>query len=117
MDLSELLKRIGIDESIQKKIEDRHKVSMTEMCEAFLNRANVSPLLDSRAANATNPPTVWFIARTNSGRLLKVVYVKSGSDFIIKTTYPPNQAEIDIWIAVSGDKLKENDDEDDEEEV
>jgi hypothetical protein len=53
-------------------------------------------LIDTRESHLTDPRTVWFIAPTNKGRLLKVCYVPKG-DFFLRTCYPPNDAELAIY--------------------
>jgi hypothetical protein len=38
----------------------------------------------------TDPPTLWFLARTNRNRLLKVVYIQRGLKIYLRTCYEPN---------------------------
>ena len=53
--------------------------------------------MDTRALTKTNPPTLWFIARTNKNRLLKIVYIQKNMQIILKTAYEPNEAELAIY--------------------
>ena len=44
------------------------------------NTVNARPgnlLIDNRALTRTNPPTLWFLSKTNQGRLLKIVYIQN----------------------------------------
>jgi hypothetical protein len=42
---------------------------------------------------------MWFLAATNTNRILKVVFVFNDGDFYIKTAYEPNTDEIEIYLA------------------
>ena len=56
-------------------------------------------LEDPRAEHKTNPPTKWFIAETDVGVKLKIVYMREADSntVIIKTAYQPNCEEIRIY--------------------
>ena len=55
-------------------------------------------LEDTRENNKTQPPTRWFIAETDHGRLLKVVFVRRDDGYIyLKTAYEPNEVEVNIY--------------------
>ncbi len=71
-------------------------MSEREVEQCFENRDG-SFLKDSREAHLTDPPTLWFIAETNKGRLLKVCFVNQENKIFIKTSYEPNSAEIEIY--------------------
>ncbi len=87
---------LSISEAVQIKLVTRHKVSEAEIHEAFANRDG-GILGDTRAENRTIPPTLWFIAETFKGRLLKIVFIQDGESTIIKTAYEPNREEIRIY--------------------
>ena len=54
---------------------------------------------DSREQHQTDPPTRWFISRTDAGRLLKVVFIhyQFANEIYIKSAYEPNPTEIDLY--------------------
>jgi len=54
-------------------------------------------LIDDREDNRTDPETLWFIAETNKGRLLKVCFMFMDGNVHIKTTYEPNEVEIEVY--------------------
>lgn len=54
-------------------------------------------LIDDREDHRRNPPTLWFIAETNKGRLLKIVFQNRDANCHIITAYEPNQDEIRIY--------------------
>lgn len=85
-----------ISEAVRIKLTTRHRVQETEILEAFSNRSG-GMLEDTRAENKTIPPTLWFIAETHRGRMLKIVFIRYGGDIVIKTAYEPNKEEICIY--------------------
>lgn len=90
--------RIVISERIRQKLAEKHGVIAEEVTECFLNRAGRF-LEDTREEHRTEPPTQWFIAETDAGRALKVVFVENVSKgtIEIKTAYEPNQTEVRIY--------------------
>lgn len=92
--------RLYISRSVQAKLSDKHKVTYSEVVECLANRVGPS-LLDTREDHQTDPPTRWFIAETDMGRKLKVVYIRSDKGIAIKTAYPPNPAELDIYARIA----------------
>ena len=93
-----------------KKLKTKHGVSEAEVLECFCNRTG--PFLeDTRGRYRTIPPTKWFIATTDSGRLLKVVFIfyRIEKEIVIKTAFEPNQIEIELYRArkISGNEKQE----------
>jgi hypothetical protein len=78
------------------KLKSRHSVSRSEVEQCFSNRTG-KLLTDNRELRKTNPPTLWFIAKTNKGRLLKVVYIQKGSEVNLKSAFDPNAVELGIY--------------------
>lgn len=87
---------INISPKIRAKLAGEHDVGEPEVHQCITNRTG-QVLRDTREQHQSNPPTVWFIAPTNKGRLLKVVYVRRGADFDIRTCYEPNDEELRIY--------------------
>lgn len=84
-----------ISDKVRHKLATRHGVSEEEILECFSNRAR-GYLIDDREDHQTDPPTHWFIAETDRGRLLKVVFVQCSDKLVIKTAYAPNDKE--VWL-------------------
>ena len=79
------------------KLLQKYSVTKAEIEECFFNREN-GFLEDIREQHKTIPPTQWFIAKTDHGRLLKVVFIKFNDGTIeIKTAYKPNEQEVKIY--------------------
>lgn len=87
---------LKISPGVLDKLAKRHNVSIKEVEQCFQNRAG-RLLQDNRALTRTEPPTLWFIAPTNRGRRLKVVYIQRGSEVILKSAFDPNAAEEAIY--------------------
>jgi len=87
---------IKISSAIQEKLLLKHRVSLTEVVECFENREG-NYLIDNREDHRTDPPTLWFIAETNQGRSLKVVFIFIQGHIHIKTAYEPNEKETGIF--------------------
>jgi hypothetical protein len=88
---------IVISQRVRAKLTTKHRVSEHEVREAFNDKPDYV-LLDTREEHASDPPTVWFIASTYLGRLLKVCYVETDVDVVVRTAYEPNAQEIEIFF-------------------
>jgi len=77
-----------ITDRVLRKLRDQHDVERDEVGECFLNRAGKF-YSDNREDNRTNPPTYWFVAETDKGRVLKVVFVRYPDRYQIKSAFPP----------------------------
>jgi hypothetical protein len=88
---------IIISASVRLKLANKHRVSEREVREVFNDQPDYV-LLDEREDHASDPPTVWFIASTYSGRQLKVCYIETETDVIVRTAYEPNADELRIFL-------------------
>lgn len=91
-----------ISPRVRAKLDQKHGgVSESELDEAFANRDG-DFLIDTREEHKTNPPTEWFVAQTDRGRLLKVVFVNRMDGTIeIKSAYTPEQPTIAFYKRVA----------------
>ncbi|HJV82289.1 ADP-ribosyl-(dinitrogen reductase) hydrolase [Noviherbaspirillum sp.] len=90
------MRTIIVTTRIDEKLDSKHAVTVEEVDQCFDNKCGVN-LIDDREDNRTDPPTFWFIAETNRGRLLKIVYVYRDGKIFLKTAYEPNETEIAIY--------------------
>lgn len=85
-----------IAETILDKLKHKHGVSPEEIAECFMNRDG-GYLIDTREQHRTIPQTLWFIAETNKGRLLKICFVPGGENNengpTLKSAFEPNDLE------------------------
>ncbi|MBL8474157.1 MAG: hypothetical protein KF778_15950 [Rhodocyclaceae bacterium] len=89
-------KNILISASVIEKLCTKHRVERREIEQCFANRSG-GYLQDTREDHQTTPPTLWFGARTNKGRLLKVVFIYIDGNIHIKSAFEPNAKEISIY--------------------
>jgi len=96
--LAEPLMKFVVTGRIRQKLKDKHGVVLEEIEQCFYNRTGRF-LEDAREEHRTHPPTQWFIAETDTGRRLKVVFVDDVDAGVIhiKTTYEPNATEEKIY--------------------
>ena len=81
---------ISISPAVLAKLADpSHNVTKMEIVECFANRDREF-LTDNRPHHQTPIPTQWFVAETDYGRKLKVVFIHDTSTqtIIIKSAYP-----------------------------
>jgi hypothetical protein len=91
-----------ISDGVMKKLQGKvPPVTRREVEQCFENREG-GLLRDTREKNRTDPPTMWFVAPTNSNRSLKVVFIQSESNVILKTAYDPNEDERRIYEKYAG---------------
>ncbi len=90
------MKNLIISEPILEKLDEKHGVCRREVEQCFEN-LDGPLLIDDREDHKSDPPTLWFLARTNRNRLLKVVYIQRGQRIFLRTCYEPNETEISIY--------------------
>ena len=94
---TEMALNLNINNAIIRKLKEKHEVTVDEVEECFYNRIR-GLLEDTREQHKTNPPTMWFVAETNQGRLLKVVFIElDNGTYEIKTAYAPYEHEVKIY--------------------
>lgn len=89
---------IIISPNVQRKLAEKDPpINEYEILECFQNRSRRT-LIDRREKHKTRPPTRWFIAETNYGRKLKIVFITHRSgNHIIKTAFEPDKYEEEIY--------------------
>jgi len=88
---------ITASRTILQKLKIKHRVTISEVEECFLNQAKEF-LEDTRGDHLTIPPTRWFVSETDRARVLKIVFVEDpGEVFELKTAYEPNSEEERIY--------------------
>lgn len=88
---------LKISQDVREKLDQRHKVTEDEINECFANRTG-KYLDELRQQHQTNPNTLWFVSETDHARKLKVVFIQHPDGVIeIKSTFPPNQTELNIY--------------------
>ena len=76
-----------ISPKIAAKLSSKDRpVSRHEVVEAFANRSGAY-LTDDREAHASDPVTLWFVAETDSGRRLKVMFIARDGNIYLRSAY------------------------------
>ncbi|MHA6916173.1 ADP-ribosyl-(dinitrogen reductase) hydrolase [Ralstonia pseudosolanacearum] len=75
-----------ITPSIKHKLEVKHNVTELEVRQCFLNLCGTY-LVDDREDHRTDPPTLWFVAETDRGRKLKIIFVPADGNIMLKSAY------------------------------
>jgi len=85
-----------ISPKIRQKLAKKHGVSKEEVIQCFANwdTSLYAPMIDDREEHATDPPTRWFVAETDMGRMLKVLFVWYEEDgrIYLKSAYEASKA-------------------------
>ena len=84
---------IEIHPNIVSKLQDKHNVTIEEVYECF---GNVSRgfVKDTREERESDKDTYFFIAETDKGRLLQVIFLWLEQTIIIKSAYEPSDSAI-----------------------
>lgn len=80
-----------ISPAVRQKLAEKHNVTEDEVEECFLNRQDAF-VEDTREEHRTDPPTQWFIAETDRGRELKVVFIQRGEMIHLRSCFEPSEA-------------------------
>ena len=87
---------ILISAKVLEKLQTKHSITAEDVEQCFATRES-GFLIDTREDHKTDPQTLWFISDTYMGVHLKVCFIPSGCDYIVKTAYPANKDEQRIY--------------------
>jgi hypothetical protein len=85
-----------ISPKIEEKLRAKHDIEPAEVTECFYNRTK-GALIDTREEHKTKPPSEWFIAKKDKGRLLKVIFVPDKGQIFIKSCFDADKTSIRIY--------------------
>ena len=85
-----------ISPTVRDKLNAKHRVTSEQVEECFRNHDG-KYLVDTREDHATNPPTLWFIGRTDTGRELKVVFVAEHGNIYLRTAFTPSARQTKLY--------------------
>ncbi len=88
---------LNVSPKVRQKLAVKHGVEVHEIEQCFCN-VEGNFLKDTREDHKTDPPTMWFIAETDYGKKLKVIFIVNQDKSIsIKSAFTPNDKEIRIY--------------------
>lgn len=77
---------LRISEKTLEKLQNKHQVTRREVEQCFDNKCGLF-LVDDREDHRSDPPTLWFVAPTNQGRLLKVIFIYRDGNIDLRSAY------------------------------
>lgn len=87
-----------ISQAILDKLRDKHQVDRREVEQCFANKCGLY-LVDDREDHQSDPPTLWFVAPTNRGRLLKVAFIFREGKVFLRTAFDADELAQKIYDA------------------
>ena len=90
------MKNLIVSPNIRTKLETKHNVTVREVEQCFLNRDGET-LLDDDEDHRTDPPSWWFIAETNHGRRLQIIFVSKDGNIYLKSAFDPTPGKIRLY--------------------
>lgn len=93
------MKLVATD-AVKAKLLDERELYFEEVLEAW-ESCSGPWIIDDRERNKTKPPTVWALAWTDLGRLLKLVVIphRDKGIAILRTAFEPDEDEVKIYEA------------------
>ena len=80
------MKNLIVSAAILEKLQHKHAVTLRDVEQCFENKCGVY-LQDTRENHRTDPPTLWFVAPTSAGRVLKLMLVYRDGSVYLKSAY------------------------------
>lgn len=85
------MKNLCISAAIFEKLKTKHHVDRREVEQCFENKCGLL-LEDDREDHKTDPATLWFVAPTNKGRWLKVIFIFRDGEVHLRSAYDADEA-------------------------
>ena len=80
------MRNLIISDAIKEKLQLKHGVCVRDVEQCFENKCGIY-LQDTRENHKTNPPTLWFVAPNNAGRMLKLMLIYRDGSVYLKSAY------------------------------
>lgn len=90
------MRNLIVSAAILGKLREKHSVDLREVEQAFENKCGFV-LIDDREDHRTDPPTLWFVAPTNRGRPLKVIFMMIDGNIHLKSAYTADPSAIALY--------------------
>lgn len=86
-----IMVNLRISQGVLEKLGTKHKVDRREIEQCFDNKCGLF-LMDDREDHQSDPPTLWFVAPTNKGRLLKIIFIYRDGHMDLRSAYDADAA-------------------------
>lgn len=93
--------RLIIRDSTKKKLAEKHQVSVEEVEQCFYNREGLLSE-DTREEHKSDPPTPWFVSKTDRGGKLAVFLIVDDCSVIIKSAFEPSESRVKLYKKLCG---------------
>ncbi len=102
-----ILTNLVVSPRIKSKLSTKHQVTVDQIEQCFLNREGVY-LVDERDEHQSDAQTLWFVAETDTGRPLKIVFVSEHGNIYVRTAFQPNNKQAKLYYdTIAGKKPNE----------
>jgi hypothetical protein len=92
----EVMSQLRISHKVLEKLAAKHKVERREVEQCFENKCGTY-LLDDREDHKSDPPTLWFVAPTNKGRSLKIVFIYRDGNLDLRSAFDADAKVQEIY--------------------
>lgn len=82
---------LRISQAVLEKLDQKHGVSRREVEQCFENKCGMY-LQDDREDHKSDPPTLWFVAPTSQGRLLKIIFIYRDGQVHLRSAFDADAA-------------------------
>lgn len=82
---------LRISQVVLEKLNHKHGVNRREVEQCFENKCGMY-LLDDREDHKSDPPTLWFVAPTSQGRLLKIIFIYREGQVHLRSAFDADAA-------------------------
>lgn len=92
------MNNLRISAATLQKLTQKHNVTQREVEQCFENKCGLF-LEDDREDHKSDPPTLWFIAPTSRGRLLKIIFIYRDGQVHLRSAYEADDAAQRLYDA------------------
>jgi uncharacterized DUF497 family protein len=90
------MQNLRISQGVTDKLRDKHGVTRREVEQCFENKCGLY-LEDDREDHKSDPPTLWFVAPTSKGRLLKIIFIYRDGQVQLRSAYEADHAAQSLY--------------------
>ena len=90
------MNNLRISDAVLEKLANKHSVSRREVEQCFENKCGLF-LVDDREDHRSDPPTLWFVAPTHKGRLLKVIFIFRDGQVHLRSAYNADESARSLY--------------------
>ncbi len=93
-----VMNNLRISKGVLQKLQSKHDVTRREVEQCFENKCGLL-LEDQREDHKSDPPTLWFVAPTSRGRLLKIIFIYRDGQLHLRSAFEADEAAQNLYDA------------------